>query len=109
MVFDQQRIHAEIEALTPRIIADRRHLHRHAETSLKEFGTSAFIAERLDALGIEHVGSARRACSAPSPAPTRARRSCCAPTSTPCRCATTAARRGPARPGPTTPAAMTAT
>ncbi|MFC2640024.1 MAG: M20 family metallopeptidase [Propionibacterium acidifaciens] len=56
MVFDQQRIHAEIEALTPRIIADRRHLHRHAETSLKEFGTSAFIAERLDALGIEHVG-----------------------------------------------------
>ena len=56
MVFDQQRIHAEIEALTPRIIADRRHLHRHAETSLKEFGTSAFIAERLDALGIEYVG-----------------------------------------------------
>ena len=56
MVFDQQRIHAEIEALAPRIIADRRHLHQHAETSLKEFGTAQYISDRLDSLGIEHVG-----------------------------------------------------
>ena len=56
MVFDQQRIHAEIEALAPRIIADRRHLHQHAETSLKEFGTAQYISDRLDSLGIDHVG-----------------------------------------------------
>ncbi len=56
MDFNQQSIHAEIEALAPRIIADRRYLHQHAETSLKEFGTSKYIADRLDELGIDHVG-----------------------------------------------------
>ncbi|MBE6476753.1 MAG: amidohydrolase [Propionibacteriaceae bacterium] len=55
MSFTQQGIHAEIEALTGRIIADRRHLHQHAETSLKEFGTAKYIADRLDELGIGHV------------------------------------------------------
>lgn len=54
MTFDQQSIHREIEALTPRMIADRRHLHRHAERSLEEFATAEYIAARLDELGIEH-------------------------------------------------------
>ncbi len=54
MTIDQAGIHAQIEALTPRIIADRRHLHSHPELSLEEHETATFIGARLDQLGIAH-------------------------------------------------------
>ena len=31
----------------------RRHLHRHPELSQQEFGTMAFVAERLKEMGLE--------------------------------------------------------
>ncbi|CEI28032.1 Peptidase, M20/M25/M40 family [Propionibacterium freudenreichii] len=56
--FDEQALHAEISALAPQMVADRRHLHAHPEVSLHEFNTAAFIKARLDELGIaaEPVG-----------------------------------------------------
>lgn len=48
------RIHAEL----PAMIETRRHLHRHPELSFHEFETSAFIKQRLDALGISWRGVA---------------------------------------------------
>lgn len=54
MTIDQAGIHEQIEALAPDIVADRRHLHSHPEVSLEEYETAAFIAARLDALGIAH-------------------------------------------------------
>ena len=35
------------------VIAWRRHLHRNPEVSFSEHGTSAWIAERLEAFGLE--------------------------------------------------------
>ena len=38
----------------------RRHLHRHPETAFEETATAAFVADRLDRLGLEvHTGIAR--------------------------------------------------
>lgn len=38
--------------LLPRVITIRRHLHKHPELSFKEFNTSAFVADELEAMGI---------------------------------------------------------
>ena len=35
-------------------IANRRHLHAHPELSFQEYETSAFVAKKLDELGIEY-------------------------------------------------------
>ncbi|MBU3741208.1 MAG: amidohydrolase [Candidatus Kapabacteria bacterium] len=62
---------ARIRAELPSMIETRRHLHRHPELSFQEFETSAFIKQRLDALGISwrsvagtgvvaHIGSGDR-------------------------------------------------
>ena len=41
------QIHAET-------VANRRHLHAHPELSFHEYETSAFVAKKLDELGIEY-------------------------------------------------------
>lgn len=45
-------LHGESRALAPRLVADRRHLHRHPELAGHEQATSQYIAERLSALGL---------------------------------------------------------
>lgn len=42
-------------ALLPRLKQDRHWLHRHPELSFQEYGTTAYIAEQLRAVGIEVV------------------------------------------------------
>jgi amidohydrolase len=37
------------------VVANRRHLHSHPELSFHETETSAFIAKKLDALGLEYI------------------------------------------------------
>ncbi|AIQ46774.1 peptidase M20 [Paenibacillus sp. FSL R7-0273] len=43
----------EIDRLLPEMVEWRRHLHRHPETSYQEKETSAFVAAKLEAFGIE--------------------------------------------------------
>jgi amidohydrolase len=40
--------------LLPRVITIRRHLHQHPELSFKEFNTSDFVADELEAMGIPY-------------------------------------------------------
>ena len=50
----------EIAALDPEMRAWRHHLHAHPETAFEETATSAFVAEKLRAFGLEvHTGIAR--------------------------------------------------
>jgi amidohydrolase len=37
------------------VIADRRFLHEHPELSFQEYGTAKFVAERLEALGLDEI------------------------------------------------------
>ena len=37
--------------LAPRIVSVRRHLHSHPELSMREFNTTAYLAERVESLG----------------------------------------------------------
>ena len=46
----QQAVHNHLE----KIIADRRHIHQHPELSFEEQETSAFVASRLDEMGISY-------------------------------------------------------
>ena len=48
-----ERIKALIQACHMDTVAVRRHLHAHPELSFQEHATGAYIAERLEALGIE--------------------------------------------------------
>lgn len=43
----------DLEALTPQLIGWRRELHRRPELGFEEHATSAYVAERLAALGLE--------------------------------------------------------
>jgi len=53
------RLRADADALAGEIVAWRRHLHRHPELSQGEHATAAFVAGKLEALGIEvHTGIA---------------------------------------------------
>lgn len=45
----------DIDELMPGIIADRRYLHEHPELSFHEYETAKFVAERLQALGVEDI------------------------------------------------------
>jgi amidohydrolase len=50
----------EVARLVPEMKAWRHHLHAHPETAFEETATSAFVAERLRALGLDvHTGLAR--------------------------------------------------
>ncbi|MBX3071228.1 MAG: amidohydrolase [Thermomicrobiales bacterium] len=39
----------------PGVIADRRHLHENPELGFQEFKTAKFVAERLEAMGVEDI------------------------------------------------------
>lgn len=48
-------IRHDIDEIMPGVIADRRHLHQHPELGFQEFETARFVAERLQALGVEDI------------------------------------------------------
>lgn len=45
-------LNAEIDAIFPKIVAIRRHIHQHPELSFQEYETSAYIQQQLTALDI---------------------------------------------------------
>jgi amidohydrolase len=47
-------IHDTVAALKDQLVADRRHFHRHPELGFQEQETAAYVAARLEKLGIEH-------------------------------------------------------
>ncbi|MGZ3585124.1 MAG: M20 metallopeptidase family protein [Ktedonobacterales bacterium] len=47
-------VHDAAVALTDQLVADRRHFHRHPELGLQEHETAAYVAKRLQKLGIDH-------------------------------------------------------
>jgi amidohydrolase len=49
------RLHDEIDELLPGLVADRRYLHENPELGCEEFVTSAFVIDRLTALGVEEI------------------------------------------------------
>lgn len=49
------RLHDEIDEILPGLIADRRYLHENPELGCEEFVTSAFVIDRLTALGVEDI------------------------------------------------------
>ncbi len=50
----------EVAALVPEMKAWRHHLHAHPETAFEETATSAFVADKLRAFGLEvHTGLAK--------------------------------------------------
>jgi amidohydrolase len=49
------RLRDSVEEILPGVIADRRHLHEHPELGFEEVETSRFVAERLQALGVEEI------------------------------------------------------
>jgi amidohydrolase len=49
------RLHDEIDEILPGLIADRRYLHENPELGCEEFVTSAFVIDRLRALGVEDI------------------------------------------------------
>lgn len=55
MPADSYEYQAAIDEMMPGVIADRRHLHQHPELSFHEFETAAFVANRLQALGLEEI------------------------------------------------------
>ena len=50
-----EAIRQEVDELLPGLVADRRYLHEHPELSFQEFETAAFVAERLQQLGVEDI------------------------------------------------------
>ena len=55
MVAVDERLKGDVDEILPGVIADRRHLHQHPELGYEEVQTSAFVTERLRALGVEDV------------------------------------------------------
>jgi amidohydrolase len=55
MPSDSYDYQATIDEMMPGVIADRRHLHQHPELAFQEFETAAFVAERLESLGLEEI------------------------------------------------------
>jgi amidohydrolase len=45
----------DVDEIMPGAIADRRHLHQYPELGFQEFETSRFVAERLEALGLNEI------------------------------------------------------
>lgn len=46
---------SDVDEIVPGVIADRRHLHENPELGFLEMETSAFVAQRLEALGVEEI------------------------------------------------------
>src|SRR5690606_29516262 len=40
-------------AINPALVQIRRHLHTHPELSMREFATTQFLAQQVEALGVE--------------------------------------------------------
>ncbi|MGH2561366.1 MAG: M20 metallopeptidase family protein [Thermomicrobiales bacterium] len=55
MVATIERLKTDIDEIMPGVIADRRHLHQHPELGFQELETAKFVAERLQALGVEEI------------------------------------------------------
>ncbi|MDQ3693003.1 MAG: amidohydrolase [Chloroflexota bacterium] len=49
------RLRESIDEMMPGVVADRRHLHEHPELGFHEVETARFVAERLQALGVEDI------------------------------------------------------
>lgn len=45
----------DVDEIVPGIIADRRHIHENPELGFEETETAAFVAQRLEALGVEDI------------------------------------------------------
>jgi amidohydrolase len=48
-------IRSDVDEILPGVIADRRHLHANPELAFEEHETAKFVAERLEALGVEDI------------------------------------------------------
>ena len=48
-------LRTDIDEILPGVVADRRHLHEHPELSFQEHETAKFVAQRLEALGVEDL------------------------------------------------------
>ena len=46
---------ADVDEIVPGVIADRRHIHENPELGFEETETAAFVAQRLEALGVEDI------------------------------------------------------
>lgn len=55
MVTAAPELRNDIDEILPGVVADRRHLHQHPELGFQEVKTSAFVADRLRALGVEDI------------------------------------------------------
>jgi amidohydrolase len=49
------RLAEDVDEILPGVVADRRHLHQHPEVAFQEFETAKFVAQRLDAMGVEDI------------------------------------------------------
>jgi amidohydrolase len=49
------QLRGAVEEIMPGVVADRRWLHQHPELGYQEVKTAAFVAERLQALGVEEI------------------------------------------------------
>lgn len=45
----------EFDEILPGVVADRRHFHENPELAFEEFKTAAYVAERLQQLGVEDI------------------------------------------------------
>lgn len=48
-------IKQDFDEILPGVIADRRHFHENPELAFEEFKTAAYVAERLEQLGVEDI------------------------------------------------------
>lgn len=46
---------SDVDEIVPGVIADRRHIHENPELGFQETETAAFVAQRLEALGVEDI------------------------------------------------------
>lgn len=49
------KVREDADEILPGVVADRRYLHENPELSFQEFNTAKFVAERLEALGVEDI------------------------------------------------------
>ena len=48
-------IKQDFDEILPGVVADRRHFHENPELAFEEFKTAAYVAERLEQLGVEDI------------------------------------------------------
>ncbi|HEV2127769.1 MAG TPA: amidohydrolase [Thermomicrobiales bacterium] len=48
-------VRRDVDEILPGVVADRRHLHQNPELAFEEHETAKFVAERLEALGVEDI------------------------------------------------------